>query len=230
MTLIEVTLGNTLGPFLSPALTRMYLSSSPVFNNYVPGAGAVQQLYSAVFQQLGSAVFAPFFVGQLLQFFYPKKTNWAMQKVSEPQGKVDRIVLSEQSGQCDVAACHLEHILFLFLLQSSRERFSPICHPRLFPQLRALRVLYILLAFSRKASSTPSLAVLATRILPLPKTGYHRTGEKRQYWRTINWGHVGTGIHSCCASPGYGPDCIIPSRTNPLWTNRGDITPTVGTG
>ena len=77
-TLIEVTIGNVLGPFLSPALTRMYLTSSSAFDGLVPGSDGVRQLYADVFKQLGCAVFAPFIVGQLIQLEFPKQTNWAM--------------------------------------------------------------------------------------------------------------------------------------------------------
>ena len=79
-TLIEVTIGNVLGPFLSPALTRMYLTSSSSFDGLVPGTDGVRQLYADVFKQLGCALFAPFIVGQLIQFTFPKQTNWAMDK------------------------------------------------------------------------------------------------------------------------------------------------------
>ena len=77
-TLIEVTIGNVLGPFLSPALTRMYLTSSSAFDGLVPGTDGVIRLYADVFKQLGCAVFAPFIVGQLMQLVFPKQTTWAM--------------------------------------------------------------------------------------------------------------------------------------------------------
>jgi len=66
----------------------MYLTSSPAFDGYVPGSNGVGQLYADVFQLLGCALFAPFFVGQAIQYFFPKQTNWAMNKVlSFPQNK-----------------------------------------------------------------------------------------------------------------------------------------------
>jgi solute carrier family 10 (sodium/bile acid cotransporter), member 7 len=71
----------------------MYLSASSAFDGYVPGVGGVGQLYAAVFQQLGCAVFAPFIVGQLLQLLFPKQTNWAMTKVSSQS--VANAVISE---------------------------------------------------------------------------------------------------------------------------------------
>jgi len=59
----------------------MYLTSSSAYEGLVPGADGVGQLYADVFKQLGCAMFAPFFVGQLIQFFFPKQANWAMTKV-----------------------------------------------------------------------------------------------------------------------------------------------------
>jgi solute carrier family 10 (sodium/bile acid cotransporter), member 7 len=59
----------------------MYLTSSSAFEGLVPGKDGVGQLYANVFKQLGCAVFAPFILGQLIQFFSPQKTNWAMNKL-----------------------------------------------------------------------------------------------------------------------------------------------------
>ena len=77
-----MTIGNILGPFLSPALTRMYLMSSSSFDGLIPGANGVAQLYADVFKQLGCAAFAPFIVGQLFQLFFPMQTDWAISKVA----------------------------------------------------------------------------------------------------------------------------------------------------
>jgi predicted Na+-dependent transporter len=63
----------------------MYLLSSPAFASLAPGSEGVGQLYAAVFKQLGCALFAPFIVGQLIQFFLPRQTNWAMNKVDLSQ-------------------------------------------------------------------------------------------------------------------------------------------------
>jgi predicted Na+-dependent transporter len=59
----------------------MYITSSPTLTSLAPGSEGVGQLYAAVFKQLGCAVFAPFAVGQLVQYFFPKQSNWAMDKV-----------------------------------------------------------------------------------------------------------------------------------------------------
>lgn len=58
----------------------MYLTSSSVFDGFVPGSNGVGQLYVDVFKQLGCAVFAPLLVGQLLQYLFPKKSSWAINK------------------------------------------------------------------------------------------------------------------------------------------------------
>lgn len=79
-TLIEVTIGNVLAPFVSPALTRIYLTSSSAFDGLVPGSNGVRELYVDVFKQLGCALFAPFIVGQFIQFIFPKQTNRAINK------------------------------------------------------------------------------------------------------------------------------------------------------
>ena len=59
----------------------MYLTSSSAFEGLIPGTNGVGQLYANVFKQLGCALFAPFIVGQLIQFIFPKQTNWAMNKL-----------------------------------------------------------------------------------------------------------------------------------------------------
>jgi len=88
-TLIEVTIANILGPFVSPALTRLYLMSSPAFEGLVPGSDGLCQLYANVFQLLGCSLFAPFAVGQLLQYFFPNQTAWALSRVPSLPYEID---------------------------------------------------------------------------------------------------------------------------------------------
>ena len=59
----------------------MYLTSSSAFEDFVPGSDGVGRLYADVFKQLGCAVFAPFVVGQLIQFMFPEQTTWAVIKL-----------------------------------------------------------------------------------------------------------------------------------------------------
>jgi solute carrier family 10 (sodium/bile acid cotransporter), member 7 len=58
----------------------MYLTSSSVFDGFVPGSNGAGQLYVDVFKQLGCAVFAPLLVGQLLQYLFPRQSTWAINK------------------------------------------------------------------------------------------------------------------------------------------------------
>jgi len=104
-TTIEVLLGNTLGTFLSPALLEMFLSGStwdfgkPVAS----GGGGIGEVYRQVIEQLGyscvpaplacpvacsagqadpsispRSVFIPLFVGECIQYVFPKQTKWTL--------------------------------------------------------------------------------------------------------------------------------------------------------
>lgn len=75
---IEVMLGNLLGTFLSPALLQMFLSSSQwAFGKPVAsGGGGTGELYRQVIEQLGFSVFIPLFVGEVIQYLFPKQVKW----------------------------------------------------------------------------------------------------------------------------------------------------------
>lgn len=96
-TTIEVLLGNTLGTFLSPALLEMFLSSSTwAFGKPVAsGGGGIGEVYRQVIEQLGyscvlvvlvladdllfvCSVFIPLFVGECIQWKFPKQTKWCL--------------------------------------------------------------------------------------------------------------------------------------------------------
>ena len=61
LTVVESTLGNLLGPFLSPALLLMYVSSGAWYTNFLPDLGqdGFGELYRRVFKQLGLSIFLP---------------------------------------------------------------------------------------------------------------------------------------------------------------------------
>ncbi|MCJ1296294.1 hypothetical protein MMC34_007860 [Xylographa carneopallida] len=66
LTVVQSTIGNFLGPFLSPALINMYLSAGAWYTDSLPkNGGGYQEIYSRVLKQLGLTVFLPIFVGQL---------------------------------------------------------------------------------------------------------------------------------------------------------------------
>ncbi|GAA5837901.1 hypothetical protein JCM11251_004693 [Rhodosporidiobolus azoricus] len=77
-TTIEVMLGNLVGTFLTPALLQMFLSGDTwSFGKPVAsGGGGTTELYRRVIEQLGYSVFIPLFVGEVIQFLFPKQTKW----------------------------------------------------------------------------------------------------------------------------------------------------------
>lgn len=60
LTVIESTLGNFLGPFLTPALFTMYISGRPWYTEVLPEEkGGYGEVYRRVFKQLGLSLFLP---------------------------------------------------------------------------------------------------------------------------------------------------------------------------
>ena len=61
LTVVQSTLGNFLGPFISPLLILMYLSTGAWYTKVVPGigSGGFGELYKRVFKQLGLSIFLP---------------------------------------------------------------------------------------------------------------------------------------------------------------------------
>ncbi|KAK9241111.1 SBF-like CPA transporter family-domain-containing protein [Lipomyces kononenkoae] len=81
LSLIEVSVGNIMGAFLTPALVQMFLSKHSGFAYGNPtNKSSIQSLYARVMKQLGIGVFIPLFVGQVIQFVFPVQTKWALAK------------------------------------------------------------------------------------------------------------------------------------------------------
>ncbi|ANB15071.1 hypothetical protein AWJ20_2691 [Sugiyamaella lignohabitans] len=79
LSIIEVTIGNLLGAFISPALAQLYLSSATGFAYGNPASdGSLTQLYARVMKQLGLGLFVPLFVGQIVQNIFPEQVKYAM--------------------------------------------------------------------------------------------------------------------------------------------------------
>ena len=100
LTVVQSTLGNALGPFLTPLLVRMYTISGAWYTDIVPGggSGALGELYRRVFRQLGLSLFLPLAVGQGLQGLFPKAikkvmTQWKLSKL----GSVSLLIIIWQS-------------------------------------------------------------------------------------------------------------------------------------
>lgn len=77
-TMVEVTLGNILGPFLTPILfTKVYLSAVPGFAEWLPteALGNMPALYASVMKQMGLSVYIPLFVGQVIRGIWSEQTQ-----------------------------------------------------------------------------------------------------------------------------------------------------------
>lgn len=61
LTVVQSTLGNLLGPFLSPLLLQMYTASNEWYTDILPksGGGEYGEIYKRVFKQLGLSLFLP---------------------------------------------------------------------------------------------------------------------------------------------------------------------------
>jgi len=88
LTVVESTIGNFLGPFLTPALVKLYTSTRAWYTDVLPdSASNFGEVYRRVFKQLGLSLFLPLFVGQVVQNVFPKATkkvftDWKMSKLS----------------------------------------------------------------------------------------------------------------------------------------------------
>ena len=104
LTVVESTIGNLLGPFLTPLLIEMYVSSGAWYTEIIPTRGALGAVYARVFKQLGLSIFLPLVrsyrflnpelanakgqaIGQFLQYLLPNATKtffikWHMRKLA----------------------------------------------------------------------------------------------------------------------------------------------------
>ncbi|KPI35766.1 uncharacterized protein AB675_1262 [Cyphellophora attinorum] len=77
LTVVETTIGNLIGPFVTPVLIRMYLLPNTWFSAVIPSdqSNSYQALYSRVFMQFGLSIYLPMLLGQLFRHFFPKLTK-----------------------------------------------------------------------------------------------------------------------------------------------------------
>jgi len=76
LTVVQSTIGNFLGPFLTPVLITMYTMSGAWYTKVLPSAnGGYGEIYRRVFKQLGLSIFLPMVVGQILQNAFPRPTK-----------------------------------------------------------------------------------------------------------------------------------------------------------
>ncbi|KAK9479750.1 SBF-like CPA transporter family-domain-containing protein [Lipomyces japonicus] len=81
LSLVEVSVGNILGAFVTPALVQMYLGKHTGFHYGNPTNDiSLSGLYAHVMKQLGLALFVPLFVGQVVQFLFPSQVKYVLTK------------------------------------------------------------------------------------------------------------------------------------------------------
>jgi sodium/bile acid cotransporter 7 len=71
MAVVQTTLGNFIGVFISPALVIMYTSVDTWYNEVLPSNnGQFGAIYARVLKQLGLSIYLPMFVGQVTRYFF----------------------------------------------------------------------------------------------------------------------------------------------------------------
>lgn len=82
--LIEVTIGNLLGIFVTPGLIQLYLRPSLGLGIGAPTQG-VGIIYKNLIEHFGLALYMPLFVGQLLQNVFPKQVAYLSKMLRLPK-------------------------------------------------------------------------------------------------------------------------------------------------
>ncbi|USW50379.1 Putative sodium bile acid cotransporter, sodium/solute symporter superfamily [Septoria linicola] len=82
LTVVQVTLGNFIGVFITPALVVMYTFVSTWYNDVLSASNTGQfgEVYRRVFKQLGLSIFVPLAFGQAARYFYPDLGNKIFKK------------------------------------------------------------------------------------------------------------------------------------------------------
>lgn len=88
LTVVQSTIGNFLGPFITPPLINMYTSTGAWYTDVLStDRGGYPAIYARVFKQLGLSIFLPMAVGQVFQYLFPKTVHtifikWKLSKLS----------------------------------------------------------------------------------------------------------------------------------------------------
>ena len=87
LTVVQTTIGNLIGVFVTPALIVMYTSVSTWYTAVLPAAsGDFRGIYERVLKQLGLSIYLPLFLGQIFRNLFPKTAkklflDWKLNKV-----------------------------------------------------------------------------------------------------------------------------------------------------
>ena len=93
-TMVSVTIGNFLGPFITPLLlAKLYLPSTPAFAAWLPEEALdnLPGLYRNVMFQMGLSVYVPLVVGQVVRAIWTKEVEWTAAKLR--LGKIGSLCL-----------------------------------------------------------------------------------------------------------------------------------------
>ncbi|KAI7235795.1 hypothetical protein KC330_g4060 [Hortaea werneckii] len=92
LTVVQTTVGNFLGVFITPALVTMYTGVDTWYNGVLPsrdqsGGGRFGEIYARVLKQLSLSLYLPLIIGQLLRHFFPETcqrvlVSWKLNKLS----------------------------------------------------------------------------------------------------------------------------------------------------
>lgn len=73
LTVVQTTIGNLIGVFVTPALIVMYTSTSSWYTAILPvTSGDFSGIYGRVLKQLGLSIYLPLFLGQVFRNIFPK--------------------------------------------------------------------------------------------------------------------------------------------------------------
>lgn len=82
LTVVQTSIGNFIGVFISPALVVMYTTVDTWYNSVLPPSSSDQftQIYRRVLMQLGLSIYVPLAVGQVIRYFFTGACNTLFRK------------------------------------------------------------------------------------------------------------------------------------------------------
>ncbi|CZT23942.1 related to sodium bile acid symporter family protein [Ramularia collo-cygni] len=82
LTVVQTSIGNFIGVFLSPALVVMYTTVDTWYNSVLPPSSTDQfpQIYRRVLMQLGLSIYVPLLVGQVIRYFFENACSTVFRK------------------------------------------------------------------------------------------------------------------------------------------------------
>lgn len=82
LTVVQTSIGNFIGVFVSPALVVMYTTVDTWYNSVLPPSSSDQftQIYRRVLMQLGLSIYVPLLIGQIIRYFFADACNTVFKK------------------------------------------------------------------------------------------------------------------------------------------------------